>query len=89
MKGQNNKTVVTDMIDYDYIQLCQDFNVVEIGIYQYTFDMYCRLVIKSCSLWAILNGQVINGSNHTSTDHLPYHNLGYMNITQQKNTICF
>lgn len=59
------------MISNIYIQLCQDFNVVDIGrTYRYTFDMHCYpgIHIISCSVWVIINGQPINGSNHTHTD---------------------
>ncbi len=81
---KNHTTTAVDMISYDYIRLCQKINSMEIGkTYQYTFDMVCpnRNPI-SCSIWVILNDQVANGSNHTHTDALAHHNVGYMNITR-------
>ncbi len=73
------------MIYTDYIQLCQDFKAMEIGkTYQYTFDVHCHNIIQvlNCSIWVILNGKVVNGSNHTHTDKLVHYDVGYMNITQ-------
>jgi hypothetical protein len=83
--GQTHTTTKVDMIWADYIKLCQDFTALDIGkTYQYTFDMNCNMYqsIQSCSVWVILNDQIINGSNHTHTDQLVHHNIGYMNITQ-------
>ncbi len=51
--------ICVNMIEVDFIQLCQDFKAVEIGkIYQYTFDMGCfpAPFIDNCSAWVILNG---------------------------------
>ncbi len=72
------------MISNNYIRLCQKINSVEIGkTYQYTFDMICPWENpENCSIWVILNGQAVNGSNHTHTDGLVHHNVGYMNITR-------
>jgi hypothetical protein len=73
------------MINLYYVKLCQDFNAVDIGkTYRYSFDTKCNehANVRSCSVWVILNGQAINGSNHTHTDYLVHRNSGYLNITQ-------
>ena len=83
-------TILVDTQTWNNFKLCQNFSAVEIGkTYEYTFDMFIWSQHTSCSIWVILNGNIIDGSNYTSKDHVAHTAVGYINLTQYSNTICF
>ncbi len=57
--------------------------------YVFTFDMLCNSHQVNCSMWVIINNQVVNGSNHTRYNYATYTVVGYFNSTLSKNKICF
>jgi hypothetical protein len=45
--GKNHRTTLVDMMQADYMQLCQDFTAVDIRKnYQYSFDMHCNIYTR-------------------------------------------